>query len=152
MMIKTKSVTILFLFLLSACSQQPDRPPATLAELDRVTTAKTPLEIARYIFDNYGCENCHTISSAGKFGFTASGEQLKNKSEGCIALLTAIHQIAVLTEANRTNEHQQKLALFDEYGCSACHRVSYGTVGLTEVGEALRTLHMGCVDVQQILN
>src|SRR5215510_8719997 len=70
---------------LSGCAQQPASPPATLAELQRVSSAKKPSEIARYIYDNYGCHNCHTVGSAGKFGYTAQGEQLKSKSEGCIS-------------------------------------------------------------------
>lgn len=140
------------LLLLVACSQQPERPPATLAELERLTAAKTPREIATYIFENYGCENCHTISSSGKFGFTGQGQGIKSQFEGCPALIGSVRRIAVLPEANRTAEDREKLARFDEYGCTACHRVSYGSVGLTEVGVRLRALHMSCGDVQRVLN
>lgn len=140
------------LLLLVACSQQPERPPATLAELERLTAASTPQEIATYIFANYSCENCHTISSSGKFGFTDRGQEIKGYSEGCPALLGSVRRIAVLPEANRTAEDREKLAHFNEYGCTACHRVVYGSVGLTEVGVRLRALHMSCVDVQRVLN
>ena len=84
--------------LAAGCSQQSKHAPATLAELEQVTAAKTPHEIATFIFDNYGCKNCHTVAGGGKFGFTAMGEQLKNKSEGCIAMLTTVSRIVTLPE------------------------------------------------------
>jgi len=136
----------------TSCTQNTSRPPATVVELQRVTNARTPHQIATYLYDNYGCKNCHTLGTGGKFGFTPDGEQLKSKSEGCVAMLTAVHGIAALPEVRRTAEHKEKLAHFKQYGCTACHEVSYGSVGLTEVGAQLRTLHLACTDVQQILN
>jgi cytochrome c551/c552 len=134
------------------CSQSPQRPPATLAELEKVTAAKSAHEIATYIFEEYGCMNCHTVAGDGKFGYTEAGEQLKNKSEGCIALLTSVSRIATLPEADRTPEHKEKLAHFNDFGCTACHRISFGSVGLTEIGAKLRTMHLTCTDVQKTLN
>jgi cytochrome c551/c552 len=146
-------LTAIALFVcLWSCTQKPEHPPATLAELQTVTAAKSPQQIATYVFGNYGCTNCHTLGAEGKFGFTRQGEQLKSKSEGCVAMLTAMHGIAALPEVRRTAEHKEKLAHFNQYGCTACHRVSYGTVELTEVGTQLRTLHMACTDVEKILN
>jgi cytochrome c551/c552 len=145
--------------LLVACSQQSERPPAqserppaTLAELESLTTADDSQEIATYIFENYGCENCHTITNSDKFGFTERGRQIKSKSEGCPTLLGAVRQIAVLPEADRTEKHHEKLAHFEEYGCTACHRIFYGFVGLTEIGVRLRSLHLSCSDLQRVLN
>jgi len=135
-----------------SCSQQPERPPATLAELEKATAAKSAHEIATYIFDNYGCNGCHTIAGGGKFGYTAMGEQLKKKSEGCIALLTAVSRIATMPEAERTSDHKEKLEHFNDFGCVACHRISFGSVGLTEVGAKLQTMHLACTDVQKVLN
>lgn len=143
---------IVLTFTLAACSQRPAHPPATVAELEQVTSAKTPPEIAKFVFDNYGCQNCHTIGKGGKFSYTSLGEQLKTKSEGCIALLTSIHKIVTLPEADRTADQKERLAHFNDYGCTACHKVSFGTVGLTEVGAKLRTLHMACTDVERVLN
>ena len=134
------------------CAQSPERPPATLAELEKVTAAKSAHEIATYLFENYGCKNCHTVAGGGKFGYTEMGEQLKNKSEGCIALLTSVRRIATLPEADRTAEHKEKLAHFNDYGCTACHRISFGSVGLTEVGATIKTMHLACTDVQKTLN
>ena len=138
--------------LLLGCSQRPASPPATLAELEKVSAAKSAHEVAAYIFDNYGCTNCHTIASGGKFGYTAQGEQLKKKSEGCIALLTTVSRVATLPEPNRTAEQKEKLAHFKDYGCTACHRISFGSVELTEVGAKLKTMHLACTDVQKMLN
>jgi cytochrome c551/c552 len=145
-------IVVALSLLLCDCSNRPDRPPATVAELEKATAAKSSHEIATFIFDNYGCKNCHTIASSGKFGYTAMGEQLKNKSEGCIALLTNVSRIATLPEANRTAEHREKLAHFNDYGCTACHRISFGSVELTEVGAKLQTMHLACTDVQKVLN
>ena len=138
--------------VLVACSQRAASPPATLAELEKVTAAKSAHEVAAYIFDNYGCTSCHTIASGGKFGYTAQGEQLKDKSEGCVALLTTVSRVATLPEASRTTEQKEKLAHFRDYGCTACHRISFGSVELTEVGSKLKTMHLACTDVQKVLN
>src|SRR5205823_8106114 len=100
-----RSHVLLFAFLLcvlAGCAQRPDPPPTTLAELEKVTAAKSAHEIATYIFDTYGCKNCHSVASGGKFGYTAVGEQLKNKSEGCISMLTSVSRIVTLPEAKRS--------------------------------------------------
>ena len=144
-------VSILFVAA-AACSRHQDSPPATVAELEKVTAAKDAHQIATFIFDNYGCNNCHTISSGGKFGYTPAGLQLKDKSDGCIALLTAVSRIATMPESNRTSEHKEKLAHFKDYGCTACHRISLGNVDLTEVGAKLRVMHFSCPDVEKVLN
>lgn len=149
---KPVATSMLITFVLAACSHAPERPPATLAELEKFTTAKSPHEMATYIFDNYGCKNCHTIASGGKFGYTEMGELLKSKSEGCVSLLTAVSKIATLPEADRTAEHKQKLARFTDYGCTACHRILFGSVGVTEIGARLQGIHLACTDVQRVLN
>jgi len=151
-----KSTLLIFVIVscaLCGCSQKKtDGPPATVAELEKVTAAKSAHEIATYIFENYGCKNCHTIAADGKFGYTATGEQLKDKSEGCIALLTSVSNIVTLPDADRTAEHKEKLAHFKDFGCTACHRIAFGSVELTEVGEKLQTMHFACTDVQKVLN
>jgi len=146
------TTAILIAASLSACTQQPVTPPATVVELQRVTSAKTPNEVAKFIYDNYGCHNCHTIGNGGRFGYTAQGEQLKTKSEGCVSMLTSVHRILALPDANRTEDHRVKLAHFKDYGCTACHKIDLGTVSLTEVGSQLKELHMACTDVQRVLN
>jgi cytochrome c551/c552 len=145
-------VFILVVTAAACSSRRPETPPATVAELEKVTAAKDAHEIATYIFENYNCNTCHTIAGGGKFGYTAMGEQLKNKSGGCIALLTAVSRIATLPETSRTAEHKEKLTHFKDYGCTACHRISLGSVGLTEVGAKLQVMHFACTDVQKVLN
>jgi len=149
---RLRMVGTTLLFVLVGCSRTPGRPPATLAELEQVTQAKSAHEVATYIFDNYGCKQCHTVASGGKFGYTAMGEQLKKSSEGCIAMLTTVSRIVTLPEADRTAEHREKLAHFNDYGCTACHRISFGSIELTEVGAKLKTMHLACTDVQRVLN
>jgi len=149
---RLRMVGTTLLFVLVGCSRTPGRPPTTLAELEQVTQAKSAHEAATYIFDNYGCKQCHTVASGGKFGYTAMGEQLKKSSEGCIAMLTTVSRIVTLPEADRTAEHREKLAHFNDYGCTACHRISFGSIELTEVGAKLRTMHLACTDVQRVLN
>src|SRR5437660_4029491 len=119
---KIAACGVVFLTCLLGCAKTPERTPATLAELQTVTAAKSPMQIATYIFGNYGCKNCHTLGTDGKFSFTTEGEQLKSKSEGCISMLTAVHGIAAMPEVRRTAEDKQKLAHFNQYGCTACHR------------------------------
>src|SRR5215831_8110075 len=103
------AIAVLMFVLISSCRENPPRPPATHQELQKVTDANTPEQIATFVFDNYGCKNCHTLGSVGKFGFTTEGEQLKSKSEGCIALLTAVHGIVAMPEVRRTAQDKEKL-------------------------------------------
>jgi cytochrome c551/c552 len=151
-MIQRTLAILAVLSVFAGCSQHRDTPPATVAELEKVTEAKNAHEIAAYIFDNYGCNNCHRIARGGKFRYTSVGEQFKKSSDGCVALLTAVSKIATMPEANRTPEHKEKLAHFKDYGCTACHRISLGSVELTEVGAKLRVMHFACTDVQKVLN
>src|SRR5256885_755702 len=44
-------------------------------------------ELAKYVFDHHGCNNCHTFGANGKLGFTERGKQVGKGFEGCIALL-----------------------------------------------------------------
>ena len=58
------------------------------AALDRMIAAgKSQHELAKYVFDNHGCKECHTIGSEGKLGFTAKGKERTQGFEGCISTL-----------------------------------------------------------------
>ena len=133
----------------SSCSRQASQPK-TLAEF--VATGKSPHETAQFVFENYECKSCHTLSKEGKFGFTSWGSQLRQQSEGCVALLTAMNVMIHVPETDWTSEERRKHAHFQEYGCTVCHQVTPGKMGLTETGEKLASLHLSCVEVQQILN
>jgi len=146
----------------AACSQRQEQsragapadaaPAKTSRALDeRAVSGKSPQEVANYVFASYDCNSCHTLGKEDKFGFTARGEQLRGNSEGCVSMLTSMSVIAQVDEANRTAEQKVKAAHFNEYGCTMCHQVTPGHMGLTETGGKLASLHMSCSDVQRIL-
>jgi hypothetical protein len=150
--------------VLTACSShpaaQPSSPPAqpapataslkTVAELD--PTGKTPDQLAAYVFEKHGCKTCHTLGTGGKLGFTERGKQVGQNFEGCISLLTSMNVIAQVKEENRTAEEKRKAARFEEFGCTTCHQITPGKLGLTAYGVKLRSMHLACTDVQRILS
>lgn len=149
--------------VLMSCSRRTEQPGAgatagpppskSSRTLDEAALAgMNSHEVANYVFRNYDCNNCHTLSDGGKFGFTGRGQQIRNNSEGCVSLLTSMSVIAHIEEPNRTPEQKEKAAHFNEYGCTMCHQVSPGRLGLTETGGKLTSLHMSCSEVQRILN
>jgi cytochrome c551/c552 len=136
--------------LVCCSSPRLSSPPKSLAELD--TSGKSPQELAGFIFEHYGCNSCHTLGKAGKLGFTERGKEVGKNFEGCISLLTAMNVIAHVPEEGRTAEEKRKAAHFREFGCAACHQITPGRMGLTEVGSKLASLHMACTDAQRILS
>jgi cytochrome c551/c552 len=137
----------------SKVSAPADAAPAkTSRTLDEhAVSGKSPQEAADYVFASYDCNSCHTLGGDGKFGFTARGQQIRGDSEGCVAMLTSMSVIAQVDDSNRTPEQKQKAAHFNEYGCTMCHQVTPGHLGLTETGGKLASLHMSCSEVQRIL-
>lgn len=141
--------------LVVACSQKPKShniAQASLIPSELNDANKSPHEIAHFVYANYKCAGCHTLSNEGKFGYTSRGAQLKQESEGCVSLLTSMSVIAHIPESDRKPEQSLKAAHFKEYGCAVCHEVKPGYLGLTQTGEKLSSLHMSCSEVQQILN
>jgi len=127
-------------------------PKTTAATLDRMTAAgKSPQELARYVFDTHGCKGCHTVGQQGKLGFTERGKQIGKGFEGCISMLTAMNLIAQVPDAQRSAQERQKAARFQEFGCTFCHKIIPGKMGLTDVGAKLTHLHLGCVDVEKLV-
>lgn len=110
-----------------------------------------PNNLARYIFENHGCKNCHTLEDNGKFGFTAQGKAVGKGFEGCISLLTSMNVIAQVKDENRTPEEKVKAVRFKQFGCTECHRIVPGKMGLTKEGAQLKSLHMSCPEVQKLL-
>ena len=122
------------------------------AELDRMVGAhRSQQELAHYVFDTQGCKGCHTAGQNGKLGFTARGTQTAKGFEGCIAMLTAMSHIAQVRADQRSSQQQKKVARFDEYGCTFCHRVGAGKMAMTDLGTKLANLHLGCVDIEKTL-
>ena len=133
-------------------AQQKQSPAATSAALDKMIAAnKSQKELALYVFDNHGCKTCHTLGESGKLGFTEKGKQRTNGFEGCTRLLTAMNVVAQVPGTQRSAEQKDKAQRFDEFGCTLCHQIVPGKMGLTGLGMKLSHLHLGCVDVEKTL-
>jgi len=122
------------------------------AELDRMIAAgKSQRELAQYLFDTHGCQNCHTIVQEGKLGLTKKGEERARGFEGCISTLKAMSIIAKVPEDQRSATQRRRAQRFVEFGCADCHKLTPGKMELTAVGAKLAHLHLGCVDVEKLL-
>jgi hypothetical protein len=136
----------------AAQSAKPSSPQDTAATLDGMVKAnKSPRELAVYVFDTHGCRSCHTMGSDGKLGFTAKGKDRAQGFEGCISMLTAMTVITQVPEEKRSTPQRQKAARFEEFGCTACHKLTPGKMSLTEAGAKLSQLHLGCVEVEKLV-
>jgi hypothetical protein len=109
-------------------------------------------ELAKYVFEHHGCNNCHTLGTNGKLGYTERGKQVGKGFEGCISLLTSMNVIAQVRPANRSAEEKEKAVKFSEFGCTTCHQITPGKLGLTIYGTKLKSLHMACTDVERLLS
>jgi len=141
------------LFSQSKPSSQPQS--STSASPNTLTDAQMSKmssdELAHYVFEHHGCNNCHTLGASGKLGFTERGKQVGKGFEGCISLLTSMNVIAQVQSVDRTAEEKQKAARFQEFGCTTCHQITPGKLGLTSYGTKLKSLHLACTDVEKIL-
>ncbi len=141
------------LFSQSKPSSQPQS--STSASPNTLTDAQMSKmssdELAHYVFEHHGCNNCHTLGASGKLGFTERGKQVGKGFEGCISLLTSMNVIAQVQSVDRTAEEKQKAARFKEFGCTTCHQITPGKLGLTSYGTKLKSLHLACTDVEKIL-
>ena len=153
-----------FLALCSALLFSQSKPSAQPAQSSKASTSSAPNmltdaqmskmssdELAHYVFEHHGCNTCHTVGANGKLGFTDRGKQVGKGFEGCIALLTSMNVIAQVKSVDRTAEEKQKAARFQEFGCTTCHQITPGKLGLTSYGTKLKSLHMACTDVENIL-
>ena len=142
-------------FSTSVLAQRASKTPsaqATSATLDRMVAAgKTPRELGQYVFDTHGCNSCHTVGQNGKLGFTEKGKNLTKGFEGCIRTLTAMNLIAQVPDNQRSPAQRQTAARFNEFGCTLCHKIIPGKMGLTELGTKLTSLHLGCVEVEKLV-
>jgi hypothetical protein len=135
----------------SQSQAQGQSSPASKTHDGDDMSGKTPDELAAYVFERHRCNACHTLGQGGKLGFTDRGKEVGKNFEGCISLLTSMNVIAQVKPANRTAEEKQKVARFQEFGCTTCHKITPGKLGLTEYGKKLKSLHMACTDVEKIL-
>jgi cytochrome c551/c552 len=126
--------------------------PAPAQQLDKlIAEGKSRRELARYLFNTHGCKSCHTMGQNGKLGFTEKGKERAKGFEGCISMLTAMNLIAQVDEKQRSPQQREKAARFEEFGCTTCHKIVPGKMGLTDAGERLTHLHLGCVDVEKLV-
>jgi parallel beta-helix repeat protein len=143
---------IVFSLSPTAVAQTQPAPQQTVATLDRMIAAhKSQQELAQYVFNTHDCKSCHAIGEDGKLGFTAKGKERALGFEGCIRMLTAMTVIVQVPADKRSPQQQQKAERFQEFGCTACHKLTPGKLGLTEVGAKLAHLHLGCVDVAKFV-
>jgi cytochrome c2 len=140
------------LFAQSKPASQPGQSSTNKAMLTDTQMSKMSSgELAHYVFEHHGCNNCHTLGANGKLGFTERGKQVGKGFEGCISLLTSMNVIAQVKPADRTEDEKHKAASFQEFGCTTCHQITPGKLGLTSYGSKLKSLHMACTDVENIL-
>jgi cytochrome c2 len=133
----------------AAKNQQTAAPSAALDRM--IAAGKNQRELAQYLFDTHGCRECHTIGNEGRLGFTTKGKEKAQGFEGCISTLKAMSVIAKVPANQRSATQRQRAERFEEFGCGACHKLTPGKMGLTEVGAKLAHLHLGCVDVEKLL-
>jgi hypothetical protein len=62
-----------------------------------------------------------------------------------------MNRIAQAPENRCSDQERQKAARFEEFGCTLCHKINSGKMGLTEVGAKPTHLHLGCVDVEKLV-
>ena len=150
---RSRRALLLALALCAVLSaQQRQSAQATSAGLDKMTAAgKSQKEMAQYVFDNHGCNGCHTAGQDGKLGFTAKGKQLSKGFEGCVRTLTAMNMIAQVSAGQRSENQKVTAKRFEEFGCTLCHQVVPGKMALTNLGAKLTHLHLGCAEVEKTL-
>jgi len=62
-----------------------------------------------------------------------------------------MNQMSPVPANQRTAAQQKTAQRFNEFGCTLCHQVVPGKMGLTELGTKLTKMHLGCVDVEKTL-
>jgi len=134
-------------------SPGPAKSASSKKELSKAEMSQmSSNELAKYVFEHHGCDSCHTMGSNGKLGYTERGKQVGKGFIGCVSLLTSMNLIAQVVPANRTPDEKGKAAKFREFGCTLCHQIVPGKLGLTSYGTKLKSLHMACTDVERILS
>ena len=82
------SVVVLLVSFRAVAVAQQSASASSNAALDRmIADGKSHRDVAQYIFDTRGCNECHTIGREGKLGFTNKGRDTSQGFEGCISTL-----------------------------------------------------------------
>jgi cytochrome c551/c552 len=141
------------LALLTNASPGPAQTASPKKELSEAEMSHLSSDqLAKYVFEHHGCDSCHTMGANGKLGYTERGKQVGKGFVGCVSLLTSMNLIAQVEPANRTADEKKKAATFREFGCTTCHQITPGKLGLTSYGAKLKSFHMACTDVERILS
>jgi cytochrome c551/c552 len=147
------------LFSQSTPMPQPTPPSKTISSgptktlTDAQMSKMSPDDLAKYVFEQHGCKNCHTYGKTGTLGLTERGMEVGKNYEGCVSLLTSMNLIAQLKDAERSSAQKGTAARFQEFGCTTCHQiVAPGRMGLSSYGAKLKSMHMACTDVEKLLN
>jgi hypothetical protein len=59
--------------------------------------------------------------------------------------------IVQVPDDQRSVKQRERAQRLQEFGCTACHKITSGKLCLTEVGAKLTHLHLGCVDVEKLV-
>jgi len=146
------ALSIGLVFVPANHAQQKGNAKTTIAALDKMAASgKSQKEMAQYVFENHGCTGCHTAGDNGKLGFTEKGKQLAGGFEGCIRSLTAMNLIAQVDVSQRSRDQKKTAQRFQEFGCTFCHQIVPGKMGLTELGSKLTHMHLGCLDIEKTI-
>jgi len=134
-------------------SPKPAQTASSKKELSEAEMSHmSPSDLGTYIFEHHGCNSCHAMGSNGKLGYTERGKQVAKGFVGCVSLLTSMNLIAQVDPANRTPDEKEKAVKFREFGCTTCHQIVPGKLGLTSYGIRLKSFHMACTDVEKVLS
>ena len=62
-------MTVAFVLVPQEHAQTKNNSKITIAALDKMSASgKSQKEMAQYVFDNHGCNGCHTAGDNGKLG------------------------------------------------------------------------------------
>jgi hypothetical protein len=119
--------------------------------LDFENKLQGSIQVARWIFENHQCDNCHTLSKGGYLGLTATGKKIGQDFQGCPGMLQTVSQTIHIPET-KWSGHQRKVRNdFKSFGCNTCHQIGERQMTLTEVGAKAEILHMSCSGVMSTL-
>jgi cytochrome c551/c552 len=145
--IVTVSLAVLSPRLMAAPRSQKTAAPSVSSKplSDAQIARMSPTDLTKYVFENHGCNTCHTLSADWQLSFTDRGKQLSKGFEGCASLLTSMNVIGQVQPSERTADEKVKAARFEQFGCTTCHQIVPGQMALTSYGKKIKSLHVpGC--------
>ena len=78
---------------------------------------------------------------------------MKHFKQAVISMqLSLIFLISMASKSVAQDTEKEKAVKFREFGCTTCHQIVPGKLGLTNYGIKLKSFHMACTDVEKILS